>query len=164
MTEASSSLDIRLTATDDISMLLGSHDKHIKLIEETTETTIHTRGEVIQIIGEETDISLAASVIRTLQELIKRGIHISMPDVVTALKMAQKGTLDYFVEMYEQEIVKDRNGKPIRVKNSGQKKYVDSVAKHDVVFGVGPAGTGKTFLAVVLAIAALKKAKSKKSS
>ena len=58
MTEASSSLDIRLTATDDISMLLGAHDKHIKLIEETTETTIHTRGEVIQIIGEETDISL----------------------------------------------------------------------------------------------------------
>lgn len=164
MTEASSSLDIRLTATDDISMLLGSHDKHIKLIEETTETTIHTRGEVIQIIGEETDISLAASVIRTLQELIKRGIHISMPDVVTALKMAQKGTLDYFVEMYEQEIVKDRNGKPIRVKNSGQKKkkYVDSVAKHDVVFGVGPAGTGKTFLAVVLAIAALKKGEVQK--
>lgn len=60
MTEASSSLDIRLTATDDISMLLGSHDKHIKLIEETTETTIHTRGEVIQIIGEETDISLVS--------------------------------------------------------------------------------------------------------
>ncbi len=63
--------------------------------------------------------------------------------------------------MYEEEIVKDRNGKPIRVKNSGQKKYVESVAKHDIVFGVGPAGTGKTFLAVVLAIAALKKVKCK---
>ncbi len=60
--------------------------------------------------------------------------------------MGQKGTLDYFVEMYEEEIVKDRNGKPIRVKNSGQKKYVESVAKHDIVFGVGPAGTGKLFL------------------
>ncbi len=69
--------------------------------------------------------------------------------------------MDYFIEMYEEEIVKDRNGKPIRVKNSGQKQYVEAVAKHDIVFGVGPAGTGKTFLAVVLAIAALKKAKSK---
>lgn len=57
--------------------------------------------------------------------------------------------------MYEEEIVKDRNGKPIRVKQRS-KKYVESVAKHDIVFGVGPAGTGKTFLAVVLAIAALK--------
>lgn len=162
MTEESSSLEIRLTAADDVSMLLGAHDKHIKLIEETTETTIHTRGEIIQIIGEQSQISLAASAIRTLQELIKRGIHVSTPDVVTALKMGQKGTLDYFVEMYEEEIVKDRNGKPIRVKNSGQKKYVESVAKHDIVFGVGPAGTGKTFLAVVLAIAALKKGEVQK--
>ena len=149
MTEASSSLEIRLTAADDISMLLGSHDKHVKLIEEMTETTIHTRGEMIQIIGEEPGLSLAQSVIRTLQELIKRGIHVSTPDVVTALKMGQKGTLDYFIEMYEEEIVKDRNGKPIRVKNSGQKQYVEAVAKHDIVFGVGPAGTGKTFLAGV---------------
>ena len=141
MTEASSSLEIRLTAADDISMLLGSHDKHVKLIEEMTETTIHTRGEMIQIIGEEPGLSLAQSVIRTLQELIKRGIHVSTPDVVTALKMGQKGTLDYFIEMYEEEIVKDRNGKPIRVKNSGQKQYVEAVAKHDIVFGVGPAGT-----------------------
>ncbi len=91
MTEASSSLEIRLTAADDISMLLGSHDKHVKLIEEMTETTIHTRGEMIQIIGEEPGLSLAQSVIRTLQELIKRGIHVSTPDVVTALKMGQKG-------------------------------------------------------------------------
>ena len=162
MTEASSSLEIRLTAADDISMLLGSHDKHVKLIEEMTETTIHTRGEMIQIIGEEPGLSLAQSVIRTLQELIKRGIHVSTPDVVTALKMGQKGTLDYFIEMYEEEIVKDRNGKPIRVKNSGQKQYVEAVAKHDIVFGVGPAGTGKTFLAVVLAIAALKKGEVQK--
>lgn len=162
MTEASSSLEIRLTAADDINMLLGSHDKHVKLIEEMTETTIHTRGEMIQIIGEEPGLSLAQSVIRTLQELIKRGIHVSTPDVVTALKMGQKGTLDYFIEMYEEEIVKDRNGKPIRVKNSGQKQYVEAVAKHDIVFGIGPAGTGKTFLAVVLAIAALKKGEVQK--
>lgn len=162
LTEASSFLEIRLTAVDDVSMLLGTHDKHLKLIEEMTETIIHTRGEMLQIVGEEPGLSLASSVIRTLQELIKRGIHVSTPDVVAALKMGQKGTLDYFIEMYEEEIVKDRNGKPIRVKNSGQKKYVEAVATHDVVFGIGPAGTGKTFLAVVLAIAALKKGEVQK--
>jgi phosphate starvation-inducible PhoH-like protein len=162
LTEESVSLEIRLTAADDISMLLGTHDKHIKLIEETTETTINTRGEMIQILGEKDHAALAEKVIRALQELIKRGIHIHTPDIVTALKMAQKGTLSSFIEMYEEEIVKDRKGTPIRVKNSGQKRYVESVKKHDVVFGIGPAGTGKTFLAVVLAVSALKKGEVQK--
>ncbi|KAF1295863.1 phosphate starvation-inducible protein PhoH [Enterococcus sp. JM4C] len=143
-------------------MLLGAHDKHIKFLEDNTKTDIHTRGEMIQIIGEPDEVDLVADVIRMLQELIKRGIHISTPDVVTALKMARKGTLDYFVDMYEEEIVKDHHGKPIRVKNIGQKNYVASVKKHDVVFGIGPAGTGKTFLAVVMAIAALKRGEVQK--
>ena len=64
--------------------------------------------------------------------------------------------------MYEEEIIKDRNGKPIRAKNAGQKKYIEAIRTHDVVFGVGPAGTGKTFLAVVMAIAALKKGQVQK--
>lgn len=162
MTEESISLEIRLTAADDASLLFGAHDKHIKLIEDATDTVINTRGETIQLIGTNEQVKLASSVIRTLQELIKRGIHISTPDVVAAINMGRKGTLDYFIEMYEEEIVKDRNGKPIRVKNSGQKKYVESVKHHDVVFGIGPAGTGKTFLAVVLAIAALKKGEVQK--
>lgn len=160
--EESTSLEIKLGDTDDISMLLGAHDKHIKFLEDNTKTVIHTRGEMIQIIGDPDEANLVAQVIRMLQELIKRGIHISTPDVVTALKMARKGTLDYFVDMYEEEIVKDHNGKPIRVKNTGQKNYVASVKKHDVVFGIGPAGTGKTFLAVVMAIAALKKGEVQK--
>lgn len=155
-------LEIHLTAADDSSMLLGSHDKHIKLIEETTQADIYTRGELIQIEGEEAAVKQAEAVIRVLQELIKRGIHISTPDVVTALKMAQKGTLDTFVDLYEEEIVKDHKGKPIRVKNNGQKKYTESVKTHDVVFGIGPAGTGKTFLAVVLAVSALKRGEVQK--
>lgn len=162
MTEDKTSLEIQLNESDDISMLLGSHDKNIKLIEENTETVIRTRGEMIQIEGDEEDIKLAKAVINSLQTLIKRGIHVTTPDVVSALKMAQKGRLDFFVDMYEEEIVKDRNGKPIRVKNAGQKKYVEAIRSHDVVFGIGPAGTGKTFLAVVLAITALKKGEVQK--
>lgn len=158
MTEnQSKSIEIRLSETDDASLLLGNHDKHIKFLEDNTETEIRSRGEIIQITGEDTEVDLVASIIRTLQLLISRGIKINTPDVISALKMARKGTLDYFVDMYQEEIVKDRNGKPIRVKNVGQKRYVEAVKKHDVVFGIGPAGTGKTFLAVVMAIAALKK-------
>jgi phosphate starvation-inducible PhoH-like protein len=162
LTEEQVSFEIKLTEADDASMLFGTHDKHIKVIEETTQTIIRTRGEIIQIKGNQEKIEQAAAVIGALQELIKRGIQVHTPDVVTALKMVSKGNTTTFIDMYEEEIIKDRNGKPIRVKNVGQKKYIDAVRTHDVTFGIGPAGTGKTFLAVVLAIAALKKGQVQK--
>ncbi|MEO1781692.1 PhoH family protein [Enterococcus diestrammenae] len=162
MTEERQTLQMKLTESDDIAMLLGAHDKNLKLIEENTDTVIRARGEVIQIEGSPEATDLAKAVIEAIQELIKRGINISTPDVVSALKMGMQKRLAFFIAMYEEEIVKDRNGKPIRVKNAGQKTYVESVKKHDVVFGIGPAGTGKTFLAVVMAIAALKKGEVQK--
>ena len=76
--------------------------------------------------------------------------------------MAQDGSIDKFVALYEEEIIKDNSGKPIRVKTLGQKVYVDSIKSHDVVFGIGPAGTGKTFLAVTLAVTALKRGQVKR--
>ncbi|WP_207704844.1 MULTISPECIES: PhoH family protein [Enterococcus] len=138
-------------------MLLGSHDKHIKFLEDNTETTINTRGETIQIIGEKEETKLVADVIRALQMLIDRGIKVATPDVMTALRLAKDNHLDEFVMMYEEELLKDRNGKPIRPKNIGQSRYISAIRKSDVVFGIGPAGTGKTYLAIVMAIAALKK-------
>lgn len=151
------SLEIKLNAKDDISMLLGAHDKHIKFLEDNTETTINTRGETIQIIGEKEETKLVADVIRALQMLIDRGIKVATPDVMTALRLAKDNHLDEFVMMYEEELLKDRNGKPIRPKNIGQSRYISAIRKSDVVFGIGPAGTGKTYLAIVMAIAALKK-------
>jgi phosphate starvation-inducible PhoH-like protein len=162
LTEELKTIEIKLQEQDDTHLLFGTHDKHIKIIEETTQTIIRTRGEVIQIQGTKEAIEGAAQVIRKLQELIRRGIQISSPDVITALKMLRSDSLDEFVEMYEEEIIKDRHGKPIRAKNVNQKKYIAEVKKHDVVFGIGPAGTGKTFLAVVLAIQALKKGEVQK--
>ncbi|EOH99835.1 PhoH-like protein [Enterococcus haemoperoxidus ATCC BAA-382] len=163
MTENQSiSLELKLNDSDDVSMLLGTHDKHIKYLEENTAVTINTRGEMIQLLGEEAEVQLVASVIKTLQVLIQRGIKVSTPDVVSALKMAKNGELDKFVTMYEEEILKDHHGRAIRVKNIGQKKYIDAIRKRDIIFGVGPAGTGKTFLAVVMAVSALKKGEVQK--
>lgn len=162
MTENNLSLEIKLTENDDIGMLLGTHDKHIKVIEEATNTTIRSRGESIQIVGPKEQVDKVNAVLAALRKLINRGIHLSTPDVVSALKMVEKGNLDFFIDMYEEEIAKDRNGKPIRAKNAGQKRYIEAIKSHDVVFGIGPAGTGKTFLAVVLAIAALKKGQVQK--
>jgi len=151
------SLEIKLDGKDDISMLLGTHDKHVKFLEDNTETTINTRGETIQIIGPKEEAKLVGDIIRTLQILIDRGIKVATPDVMTALRLGREDHLDEFVMMYEEELLKDRNGKPIRPKNIGQSRYIAAIRKSDVVFGVGPAGTGKTYLAIVMAIAALKK-------
>jgi len=157
LTEDFTSFELKVTQPQDMDLLLGTHDKHVKLIEDATKTTIRARGEVIQIQGNQTSVDLVVAVFQSLQELIKRGIEINTPDVVSALNLANQGALSSFIEMYEKEIIKDDKGNPIRAKNLGQKRYIEAVNKHDVTFGIGPAGTGKTFLAVVLAIAALKK-------
>ncbi|MEI5988735.1 PhoH-like protein [Enterococcus termitis] len=125
MTENQSiSLELKLNDSDDVSMLLGTHDKHIKYLEENAAVTINTRGETIQLLGEEAEVQLIAAVLKTLQVLIQRGIKISTPDVVSALKMARSGDLDAFVVMYEQEILKDHHGRAIRIKNVGQKNIL----------------------------------------
>lgn len=151
------SREIHLQSTDDFAMLVGTHDKHVKLIEENTNTTIHARGEMIQIIGMENDVEHAEQVFQVLLTLMDRGINVGTADVVSALKFMLQGKLTSFLSMYEEEIMKDRAGNAIRAKNIGQSHYITAVRRHDVVFGIGPAGTGKTFLAVVLAIAELKK-------
>lgn len=156
-------VDINLKHPDDLMALFGSNERHLKLIEENTGVVIHARTEVVQILSDdEESLEIARLTIEALLVLVDRGMLINTSDVVTALSMAQNGTIDQFVALYEEEIIKDNYGKPIRVKTLGQKVYVDSVKNHDVVFGIGPAGTGKTFLAVTLAVTALKRGQVKR--
>ncbi|EHI75360.1 PhoH family protein [Streptococcus criceti] len=157
------SVDINLKHPDDLMALFGSNERHLKLIEENAGVVIHARTEVVQILSDdEESLEIARLTIEALLVLVDRGMLINTSDVVTALSMAQNGTIDQFVALYEEEIIKDNYGKPIRVKTLGQKVYVDSVKNHDVVFGIGPAGTGKTFLAVTLAVTALKRGQVKR--
>lgn len=156
------SKDIALKHPDDVLSLFGSNERHLKLLEQELGVTIHARTEVVQVIGEEADVELARLVIEALLVLVGRGMVVATPDVVTAISMARNDEINKFVALYEEEIIKDNYGKPIRVKTLGQKVYVDSVKKHDIVFGIGPAGTGKTFLAVTLAVTALKRGQIKR--
>ncbi|WP_019777391.1 PhoH family protein [Streptococcus sobrinus] len=157
------SVDIQLKHPDDLMALFGSNERHLKLIEENTGVVIHARTEVVQILSDdEASLEIVRLTIEALLVLVGRGMLVNTSDVVTALTMAQNGTIDKFVALYEEEIIKDNYGKPIRVKTLGQKVYVDSVRNHDVVFGIGPAGTGKTFLAVTLAVTALKRGQVKR--
>ena len=156
------SVEITLNHPDDVLSLFGTNERHLKLIEENLNVIIHARTERVQILGDdEESVELARLTIQALLVLV-RGMLVNTSDVVAALTMAQDGSIDKFVALYEEEIIKDNSGKPIRVKTLGQKVYVDSIKSHDVVFGIGPAGTGKTFLAVTLAVTALKRGQVKR--
>ncbi|HGA0126371.1 TPA: PhoH family protein [Streptococcus agalactiae] len=157
------SIEITLQHPDDMMSLFGSNERHLKLIEENLDVIIHARTERVQVLGDsEETLETARLTIEALLVLVNRGMTVNTSDVVTALSMAQNGSIDKFVALYEEEIIKDSYGKPIRVKTLGQKIYVDSVKNHDVVFGIGPVGTGKTFLAVTLAVTALKRGQVKR--
>jgi len=162
MTEERKLIDLQLENQNEAMALLGTGDSHIKVLEEELGIAIITRGETITIEGKVPEVELAFNVIRALLSVIRKGITISTRDVIYAVSLAKKGSLDYFQEMYEEEIAKTVKGKPIRIKTLGQKQYISAIRRNDIVFGIGPAGTGKTFLAVVMAVAALKSGKVNK--
>nr|WP_134901994.1 PhoH family protein [Lactiplantibacillus plantarum] len=138
--------------------LLGPEDAHLALLEDGLHVQLHVFGYQMTISSDdEVAVHNTQAVLDNLTSLIKQGIQIGAPDVISAIKMVNRGTLDYFKDLYSETLIKDNRGRPIRVKNFGQRQYVQAVAKSDITFGIGPAGTGKTYLAVVMAIAALKR-------
>lgn len=138
-------------------MLLGMSDANLKLIEETFNVQIITRGELIQIAGDvDENKERVTEILRGLLHVIRKGINIDQRDVATAIEMAGKGTIEYFAELYDEEIARTTKGKVIRAKTIGQREYIKAIRHKDLVFCIGPAGTGKTYLAVVMATQALK--------
>ena len=143
---------------ENIQKIVGVNDKNLQLLAENYDLSITDTGNEIVISGEDNSkVKLVNEILHELDKVVSTGVNISAPDIVSAMKMADKGTTEYFSELYKEILIRDAKGKPIRVKNMGQKNYVEAINKSDVVFGIGPAGTGKTFLAVVCAIAAFKR-------
>ncbi|WP_281828085.1 MULTISPECIES: PhoH family protein [Lactobacillus] len=143
---------------ENIQNLVGINDGNLKLLSEGYDVSVTDTGNEIVIDGSNEDgIKKVLAVLKALDNVVNTGVNIGAPDVVSTMKMADKGTTEYFADLYKKILIRDAKGRPIRVKNMGQKRYVEAIQKSDVVFGIGPAGTGKTFLAVVCAIAAFKK-------
>lgn len=143
---------------DNIQRLVGVNDGNLKLLEEGYDAEITDTGSEIRIECPSLENSKKiVAVLKALEKVIQTGVNIAAPDVVSAMKIADKGTTEYFADLYKKILIRDAKGRPVRVKNMGQKRYIEAINNNDVVFGIGPAGTGKTFLAVVMAIAAFKK-------
>lgn len=154
---------VTVTNPEWLMVLLGNHDKQAKLIASHYPVTISNRGEQITIEGEsEKAVQSVRAIFLALFNLIQQGITPHTMDFVTAIKMEQNNQLDYFLDLFEVVVGRTFDGKTIRAKNFGQLQYVKSVQKSDVVFGIGPAGTGKTFLAVVMAVQALREGQVKR--
>ncbi|NNU83023.1 PhoH family protein [Geobacillus sp. BMUD] len=136
--------------------LFGVHDIHLKRIEKELGVSIVTRGETVNVSGTPQQVQLVDELLRHLLIVIRKGAAVSERDVLYAIQLAKKGALDGLVQLYDEEITKNAKGKPIRVKTLGQRYYVAAIEQYDLTFGIGPAGTGKTYLAVVMAVKALK--------
>lgn len=149
-------IDLQLENPNEAIALLGNQDSHIKRIEEELNVSIVTRGESVRVSGDADGVNLADAILRNLTAVIRKGINIGERDVLYAIQMGKLGRLDYFEDIYGEEITKNVKGKSIRVKTLGQHHYINAIKKNDLIFGIGPAGTGKTYLAVVMAVNALK--------
>ena len=150
-------VELQIDNPNEAVMLLGMSDANIRLIEETFKVQIITRGEVIQIVGEdEQKRENAYHVLEALLKVIRKNINIDQRDVTTAIEMTAKGTIEYFAELYDEEIARNTKGTSIRAKTIGQREYIRAIRHKDLIFSIGPAGTGKTYLAVVMATQALK--------
>ncbi len=158
--ESTQKLTIRNSAEG--QSLFGPHDTYIKIIEEATSVKTVMRGEEITVFGNKEGVDSVIHLLKVLLTLIRKGIVLTERDFRYAFDMAKEDRIDELIELYEEEIATTFKGKPIRVKTLGQRHYTTAVKKRDVVFGIGPAGTGKTYLAVVMAVMALKNGQVKR--
>ncbi|BFL67693.1 PhoH family protein [Staphylococcus capitis] len=151
---------------DDINQsqaLMGNNDEHLKTIEDNFDVVIHARGQEIAVKGEKLEhVEKAELVLTNLLKVIELGNTITLKDVEAAIKMADNNTIQHLLDLYDEEITKDAFGKTIRAKTMGQRMYINAMKRNDLVFGIGPAGTGKTFLAVVYAAKQLRKGSVKR--
>lgn len=136
--------------------VFGQFDSYVKLIEKELNVTVVSRNGEIKVIGSAAGVAKAKSVFLNLIELSKRGNTISEQNVSYALSLSKNDKESVIVEIDSDLICNTIQGKPIKPKTLGQKQYVDQIRKKMIVFGVGPAGTGKTYLAMAMGITAFK--------
>ncbi|MBD2869485.1 PhoH family protein [Paenibacillus sp. IB182493] len=142
--------------------VFGPQDKYLRLVQEQAEASIASRDAEIVISGNAEEVDSLEQLYSVLLQLVRGGYTPSERDVTYAFELARSMQAEELLDLFKKEITTTYRGKPIRVKTIGQRHYVKTIKKLDIVFGIGPAGTGKTYLAVVLAVAALKEGSVKR--
>ena len=150
--------NIKLHSQKEAQGLMGTQDANIKIIEKELRVKLTLRGEHLKISGSSTNIRKASELVEYLLEAIRSGNNeIGQSDLTYLISNLKKGSRETQLTQLDTGITRSCAGKQIGPKTTGQKEYVEAIQKHDIVFGVGPAGTGKTYLAMACAVEALKK-------
>ncbi len=149
-------IKIQVKDAQEALALFGPQDKFLHIIEQETNARIFSREAEITIQGPVKELESLRQLFEVLLALVRNNYAVTERDVSYAVELSKQMMADQLLELFKGEITVTHRGKPIRVKTIGQKKYVNLIKKRDIVFGIGPAGTGKTYLAVVLAVVALK--------
>jgi len=144
--------DIRLA-----NALLGAQNTHIQLLAERTGTKIHVKGNCLSIQGDEIGVPLAKQVLEELYCLLEKGYPLYPSDVDFATRILSANNSAKLEEIFLDAVYISSKKRVITPKSLNQKRYIDAIREHDVVIGIGPAGTGKTYLAMAMAVAALTK-------
>ncbi|NJL83347.1 MAG: PhoH family protein [Chloroflexaceae bacterium] len=148
---------IELPSPQSAIALAGPGEENLKLLARQTGALLVMRGQDLWISGQETPVSRATQVVRSLEPLWQQEKVISIPDILTAFQAMDTGRQDEYQDLQRQVLATTRRGDLIRAKTFRQRQYVRAIQTHAVTFCIGPAGTGKTFLAAVLAVQALLK-------
>ncbi|MNI33099.1 PhoH-like protein [compost metagenome] len=162
MVEQLQTIKVALKNTAEGLALFGPQDKFLQLIERETSAKIYTREAELTIQGTAQEVNMLQQLFEVLLQLIRNNYNVTERDVSYAWELAKQMKADQLLDLFKGEITTTHKGKPIRVKTIGQRQYVSTIKKRDIVFGIGPAGTGKTYLAVVLAVTALKEGQVKR--
>ncbi len=153
MTEASQT--IQLPSSESAIALAGSGEENLKLLSRHTGVQLVLRGRDLLIYGKAKPVERCAQVVRSLKPYWQEAKTISQPDILTAFHALDTGRLEEYQDLQQDVLARTRRGELIRAKTFRQRQYVKAIQTHDITFCIGPAGTGKTFLAVVLAVQAL---------
>jgi phosphate starvation-inducible PhoH-like protein len=137
--------------------LYGEHNANLKLVERTLGVRLHARANVLTVAGEPEDVAIAAKLVGELYDLLRSGYPVYPNDVEYAARMLKAGEDVALRDIFLDTVYISAKRRLVTPKSVAQKRYIDAIRNFDIVFGVGPAGTGKTYLAMAMAVAALSK-------
>ncbi len=148
---------VSITIENELSLpsLFGDMDKNLRLIENTYGVMLHARGNKIQIEGEEKSVAKVEHLIKQLSAMLEQGIINQKDDVSSAIHAYASNPSAALKDIFQKAIPVSSRKRPVAPKNETQRRYIEAIKQFDIVFGIGPAGTGKTYLAMAMAVSAL---------
>lgn len=149
--------EIQLNNIKEAKALVGRYDENIKLIRKEFDVSLVIRGTNIKIDGSEEEVDKVTTLIKRLLKIIRKDVAVRRHEVAYAIENLKQGKIEKLEDVYLDKIKVSSKRQYVSPKTLGQKEYIDAIRKYDIVFGIGPAGTGKTYLAMAMAVSALQR-------